>query len=147
MLVVDVGCKSHEAERSIEPLIRRFEPMVLYGFDPHPETQPEYTFTPSRTLLVVERSAAWLFDGEVPYTLNGTRSSVGHGPDTVPCIDLAKFLDGLLASGQSVVLKLDCEGSEYALLADLRNRDVLDRLDRVLVEWHMPCPWEPWGDR
>ena len=34
MIVVDVGCKAHEAEVSIPKLVARFNPRLLLGFDP-----------------------------------------------------------------------------------------------------------------
>jgi FkbM family methyltransferase len=39
--------------------------------------------------------------------------------------------------GDSIVLKLDCEGSEYDILAALLHRqESLKRISRILVEWH-----------
>jgi FkbM family methyltransferase len=40
-------------------------------------------------------------------------------------------------TGDQVVLKLDCEGSEYDILAALLHRqESLKRVSRILVEWH-----------
>ena len=35
-IVVDLGCFPHRGEISIEPLVERYHPDVLYGFDPWP---------------------------------------------------------------------------------------------------------------
>lgn len=143
-IVVDVGCKSHEAERSIEPLIERFKPNVIYGFDPHPQTQPG-TYTEGDTLVVITREAAWAYDGMVGYVVDGASSRL-DGERGVRCFDFAAWLGGLLAEepDAEVILKLDCEGAEFELLARLRERGLLEGLARVLVEWHFPCPVERW---
>jgi FkbM family methyltransferase len=35
-----------------------------------------------------------------------------------------------------VLLKIDCEGEEYAIFESIRNSNYLDRVVCVLVEWH-----------
>lgn len=43
--------------------------------------------------------------------------------------------------GDEIVLKLDCEGSEYNLLNALANQpDALERISRILVEFHFIEP-------
>lgn len=38
--------------------------------------------------------------------------------------------------GRRLILKMDCEGSEYAILSNLAESKVIDRLDVVVLEWH-----------
>ena len=39
-------------------------------------------------------------------------------------------------SGLSVVAKIDCEGSEFAVFESLESRGLLDQISGLMVEWH-----------
>jgi FkbM family methyltransferase len=60
------------------------------------------------------------------------------------CVYAAGITDMILGAtkpGDKIVLKLDCEGSEYDLLGALiRNAQALERVARILVEWHTIRP-------
>jgi FkbM family methyltransferase len=59
------------------------------------------------------------------YTLHGAVFAAGE------------FILAHTAPDDRITLKLDCEGSEYALLqALLLERDALARIENILVEWH-----------
>ena len=47
---------------------------------------------------------------------------------------LRPMLDTL--SDKSVFLKMDCEGSEFSILRDLDEANLLDRIDGLAMEWH-----------
>lgn len=149
MIVVDLGCKSHENERSIEPLVERFHPQILYGFDPHPELQEGIT-SEGFTTVVCARRAAWIHDGNHRYHQNGSASHLDtDGDATVEVFDLAAWLRAL--PRVPTVLKLDIEGAEHTLLPHLRHRRADELLDLILVEWHgqplkvdLACEVEPW---
>jgi hypothetical protein len=153
IVVVDVGCKSHEAERSIEPLIERFRPEILFGFDPHPMLEEGFTRI-GGTIVVTRKMAAWTFDGSAPFRFDGSRSRVRAGPDSEPvrCFDLARWIDCL--PGCDLAVKVDIEGGEYLLLEHLLERDVDGLIGTLLVEWHgaddgglsdrLACPVEAW---
>jgi hypothetical protein len=66
VIVVDLGCFPHRDEISIEPLVARFRPDVLYGFDPWPALIEGETQVGS-TRVVLRRQAAWIEDGEVEF--------------------------------------------------------------------------------
>lgn len=38
--------------------------------------------------------------------------------------------------GHNIVLKIDCEGEEYAILGDLDKEGVLRRVDYIILEWY-----------
>lgn len=153
-IVVDCGCCNWGSERSIDRLVERFRPKVLYGFDPYPEVH-DSTYTLDGTTVIVRNAAAWTHDGTVPFVPDGTRSHVGvdlngYGADVdrVDCFDLAAFLP--LMPG-SVILKLDVEGAEYTLIPHLVATGAIDKVELLLVEFHgdqarppIPCPWETW---
>lgn len=51
---------------------------------------------------------------------------------------IVDFLQHYIPAGDAATLKLDCEGSEYAILTALACAPtaVLERVRRILVEWH-----------
>ena len=157
-IVVDVGCMSypdHPGDESVRKLIKRFSPAYLFGFDPHPllSERPEMI---GETLVIRSRKAAWTADGFIgfvraPAVLNDLRSYVSTNEGMqVACFDLAEWLFDL---GQRVVLKIDAEGAEHALVPHLVRRGAIDLVELLLVEWHgepefdlstLDCPVEAW---
>lgn len=150
-VVVDLGCADWGAQDSIEALTREYEPECVYGFDPHPrleEMRQRYT-TPT---VHLERKAAWLWDGEVGYVEDVTRSHlVNDGGTRIPCFDFSAWLAN---RNERVTVKMDIEGAEYDLLERM-IADGTDRLvDELLIEWHrdddrglpdrLHCPTRDW---
>jgi FkbM family methyltransferase len=173
MIVVDLGCFPHRHEISVERLVARYHPDVLYGFDPWPALVEGETDVDG-TRIVLERKAAWVEDGEIEFArvrgLRGWDSTVvraknsrgewTHGGDVirVPCFDFSAWLRRL---AEPAVVKLDVEGAEFPILERL-HRDETDALvTELLVEWHdekmedaadrkaalisvLRCPVSPW---
>lgn len=174
-IVVDLGCFPHRDEISIEPLVERYRPDVLYGFDPWPALVEGETEL-GGTRIVLERKAAWIQDGEVEFArvrgLRGWDSTVMRAKNArgewtgagdvirVPCFDFSSWLRGL---PEPPVVKLDVEGAEFPILEKLvaDGTDVL--VSELLVEWHddkmadqverraallasLRCPVTPWED-
>ncbi len=161
MIVVDIGCMEQGPEESVQRLINRFHPDILFGFDPYPDLAEGVERVDS-TIVVRTRAAAWTHTGTIPIRIKGicTGVAVNHirpyeNTVEMPCFDLCAFLAPL---GEGVVLKLDCEGAEYPLLAAIVAADLDLRLELVLVEWHdgvyahglmtkrprLRCPVEVW---
>lgn len=42
--------------------------------------------------------------------------------------------------GCKIVLKLDCEGEEFAIIKDLYDNDILRMIDFIMLEWHYRTP-------
>ena len=148
MIVVDLGCFPHRDEISIEPLVRRYQSDVLYGFDPWPRlVEGETEFEGTRVIL--ERKAAWIEDGEVEFAYvkgfrawnstvmrakNSRREWSGSGEIVqVQCFDFSSWLRAL---PEPPVVKLDVEGAEFPILEKMieDGTDVL--VAELLVEWH-----------
>ena len=54
-----------------------------------------------------------------------------------PKIDVVWFIKEYTTKDDKIVMKLDCEGSEYGILERLLdNRDYFDRIPKIMVEWH-----------
>src|SRR5262245_38375939 len=77
-IVVDLGCCSYQRnvggvewlEDSIQSLIKRFKPTVLFGFDPHPAL-PDAVGEVYGTSVITSRRAAWTWDGNLGLELQG----------------------------------------------------------------------------
>jgi hypothetical protein len=156
IVVIDLGCHTHAghpADESVQALIGRYHPDVLYGYDPHPDLEPGET-TIDGTRVVLERSAAWTYNGFIAYDRRPDRvlaAAIGYGDEVVPCFDLAERVE------DGAIVKMDVEGAEYGLLEHLRDTGADEKIRLLLVEWHPPwdltgtlvrrlrCPVEPWA--
>lgn len=140
-VVVDVGCATHGADRSIEPLVERFHPQTLLGYDP--QVYPcEFDVDGTRVRLydqaVADTNGRLRFDGQGL----GARF-VDTGGKYVRCVDVAEVLAPLPTG---TVLKLDAEGAEFRILERLISTRVDAGLALVLVEWHCPsCGHGVWS--
>src|SRR5215204_7753723 len=116
-VVIDIGCATYNGDSSIERLIRRFEPDVLYGFDPA-LTSDVSPYAVVGTRIELSATAAYVYEGEIGFNYDRTRSAIDiESKVKVPCFDLAEFVLSLGTDG--IVLKIDAEGAEYALLEHL----------------------------
>ena len=134
-VVVDIGCVSYANEDSIQTLIKRFSPTVLFGFDPHPAMR-EGVGQVNGTTVITARKAAWTQDGFCGLVINGncTHLDDAGSAAAVRTFDLANWM--MLLPDAKVVLKIDAEGAEYPLLTDLLERGAMDNVTRLIVEWH-----------
>lgn len=154
VLVVDVGCAAQEVpgagvEESIPKLVDRFDPIILYGFDPSSALSEGTTMT-RRTRVIVSRQAAWVYDGTAHFTDTGLSGTLVRSKDRrgewdafddgllpiVKCFDLAAWLDKAIRYPDEWILKLDCEGAEFMLLEKIVAAGIDRRLTLLLVEWH-----------
>lgn len=139
--VIDIGCARHGNDYSIERLIDEFSPDVLYGFDPSEAIRGSTDGLAERgddTQVFLSQQAAWIYDGEIGFREDGLGSWVTElkGAPKVQCFDLATFI--LSLDADDIVLKMDCEGSEYDLLRHLILKEVDDRVRLAWIEWHEP---------
>jgi FkbM family methyltransferase len=148
VIVVDLGCFPHRDEVSIEPLVRRYRPDVLLGFDPWPKlVEGETEFEGTR--VVLERKAAWIEEGEVEFArvrgLRGWDSTVMRAKNSrrewsgageivrVPCFDFSAWLTDL---PERPVVKFDVEGAEFPILERMVEEGTDALVAEAVVEWH-----------
>jgi FkbM family methyltransferase len=82
------------------------------------------------------------YEGKTPMgdSLLEARSRANGLPIEVPTLSLAEYLRTHTTPEDEVVLKLDVEGAEADVLEDVLDAGPLERLRRVLVEWHGADP-------
>jgi len=144
-IVVDLGCCGYERngklEDSIQTLIKRFKPAVLFGFDPHPALR-EAVGQVYGTTVVTTRRAAWTSgsDNGLGLMVQGNCTHVvptrprGNGLEWAHTFDIADWVRAL--PDVNIVLKVDIEGAEYVILPHLIEQGLMHRFSRLLVEWH-----------
>ncbi len=137
-IVIDLGCEPRGTDRSIEPLVKRFAPKQLLGFDP--ATSPT-RYDLDGTEVVIVSSAAWVRDGTLQLsgaddkaTVMGASSARNETELTVPCFDFSDWLAGFELS--EVVVKMDIEGAELPVLEKVIADGADDRISLLILEWH-----------
>ncbi len=146
MIVVYVGSQTYGNEESFEKLVTRFEPELLYAFDPLARNESWIRRRDYGALAYSQiAAAAWVRDGFCEFgigadpgvnaTLVRAKNLVGEWSETVmvPCFDFSAWLSGF---AEPVVVKMDIEGAEYAILEKMIADGTDARLSLLLVEWH-----------
>lgn len=133
-IVIDVGSATHGGDQSIGHLISAYSPNIIFGFDP---AGRDVAYVQGKTSVVERSAAAWIHDGEVGFIVAGLGGHVDMAGRKFPCVDLARYIKEVnVQKGDSLILKLDCEGAEYVLLPWLRENDADLALTLCVVEWH-----------
>lgn len=147
MIVVDLGCMPHGHEVSIDPLVERFHPEVLYGFDPYLNGHAK-TYEIGDTRVELDSRAAWIFNGEIEWVRTtgpiawdstvmrekNSRAEWMRGEiHTVACFDVSEFVLGL---PEPPVVKFDIEGAEFPILEHMHETGADQACESILVEWH-----------
>ena len=154
-MVVDVGCNTG---LSCLYFARKEQVRKVVGFEPFPRTIREA----ERNLMLNPDLARKIelrpfglgarddrIEAEYSFLHKGRVSPVGglervRGPITdrtvvaIEMRDSAVVIEELLAQagGLECALKLDCEGSEYDIVARLGEGQILERFRTVFIEWH-----------
>ena len=99
-------------------------------------------------LVHVHRQAAWIRDGMTKFYESATRfgssllkeKKTGYlrirTPIEVPCVCFANWLLDTARGAEYVVIKMNVEGAEYAILRQMAGRGALGLVDELYVELH-----------
>lgn len=122
----------------------------ILSFEPNPEFWPFYADLPTQLI----KKAVWTFEGEIEFLIDpvdgdgssliknklidntGTYKNVECEQKTVPCIDLSQLIADLSKNYTEIVLKLDVEGAEYAILEKMCMDGSLEKLSKLYCEFH-----------
>lgn len=148
-VVIDVGCANHGGDRSVVPLVERFHPRVLVGFDMQQgdDWWPHETIDGTEVLRV--QAAAWVRNEDLSVWGSSLGARVVPLSDDSDSdfdtrgFDIANVIE---AFAGRVVLKLDAESAEWEIIPHLVERGIDERLALILVEWHcLRCGHGGWS--
>jgi len=73
--------------------------------------------------------------------INGVASYLGQKDlreEQLPILDVFEALNKIV--DEKIILKIDCEGSEYEILERLNETALLSRFNVIMIEWHFKGP-------
>lgn len=144
-LVIDCGAHTGEIIKMVAP-----SECQIIAFEPYPPAfeilQKKFSNYPNVQLI---KKAVWTQDSVQPLFIKEVRNRISDGCSLrmdksvvskdkyieVETVDLSTFIKNL--NRKITVLKLDIEGSEYEVLSDLINTEVIHECDWVLAELHV----------
>ena len=163
-IFIDCGTHYGEGLRQVAQRLGIDASWEVHCFEPNPECS--WYFAKERILegpsVHFHATAVWICDGTVGlrqenHALSQTESPVFGGspidgwgstimadsvhpalqePIGVPCVDLSRFIRENTREGDRVVVKLDVEGAEYAILRKMIEERSLDLVQEMYVEFH-----------
>lgn len=145
-VVIDVGCARYGGDYSIERLIHEFQPETLLGYDPN-VADDAWQDPQHGTHIWLTRGGIWTKNGACDYVNAGLGGFIRGDKGATPMFDIAQVVrDAHENLGSPLVLKLDCEGSEYGILERLIEDGSDALVDLAWVEWHGPDrePYRAW---
>ncbi|WP_207477534.1 FkbM family methyltransferase [Arenibaculum pallidiluteum] len=104
--------------------------------------------------IVHHSAAAWIRDGQISFfqsnedvastIVSGKREHPQYGFSqidyskhvTVPCVDISRWIVSAFTANDFIVLKMDIEGAEYAVLTKMIFDGSLGMVRELICEWH-----------
>ena len=124
LVVIDIGMNVGVASLyfAIQPYVKK-----VYGYEPFPETFAE------AEINVLENSK-WASTLKL---MNEGVSNV-HESRAIQLVSINEVFDKVLAENPNakILLKLDCEGEEYAIFDMLKETTYLNHVVIAIIEWH-----------
>lgn len=121
---------------------------TVYSFEPCPHLSRHYR---DRKDIVFSDSAVWIRDGEIDmYVDTSAPDAYGSSlfrekitgrldrdhPIRVKCFDFSRWVGEHFTLADYVVLKMDIEGAEYAVLDKMLTDGTIDLIDVLYAEFH-----------
>ena len=153
LIVVDIGMNVGLASMYFAS---KSNVLHVYGYEPFPETYHEATSNFSLNPNIFEKVSLinagvsdisefrkiYLFEsGLLSASTIDTINHYGKIKDTfveVKLISIKSVLDMVKLNhpNKPILMKIDCEGEEYAIFEALKNSDYFNNVDCIMVEWH-----------
>ena len=70
----------------------------------------------------------------------GINTSFKKGADKVIVRNVAEIFQNIRSKrkhNEEIILKMDCEGAEYEILSKLESENMLNKIDTIIMEWHV----------
>jgi FkbM family methyltransferase len=124
-----------------------YENYEIFAFEPHPDNflylKQKFEVNPKVTLF---QAGASNVDGEKKLYLGSSKSHtfredkstfmLAKDPIKVKSINLSKWIKNNFTKNDEIILYLDIEGEEYAVLQEMIDDNILDWIDELYVEFH-----------
>jgi len=161
-VLFDLGAHHGVALRELKDHLSLDDTWEIHAFEPNPACRIKERLQKFDIPLRVHEAAVWIEDGAVKFRQQNHRVAQNRSPSDgrsdvdgwgsclqdldsaasglepaveVECVDFARIL-GAYSADDYIVVKLDAEGAEFALLRHLIEREVINRIKVLLVEWH-----------
>lgn len=139
-IFIDLGAYNGCSVRKFTHYCERFE---VYSFEPNPIFQQRLQQLP----CIYIPKAAWIFNGQIDFYLDQVDydgSSLFENKINladkkkikVDCIDFSGWLKSTFRSEDFIILKMDIEGAEYAVIEKMAQDGVLSYVKELFVEFH-----------
>lgn len=144
-----IDCGGHDGCSAIKFLLENPNYDVI-SFEANPELWSYYERIPTQ----LQKKAVYDYDGEVefiidPVDADGSSLIKEKNIDfykkiknedcpriVIECIDLSRFIKDIANKYEEIILKLDVEGAEYAILNKMLKDDTLRHVNKLLAEFH-----------
>jgi FkbM family methyltransferase len=142
-IFLDIGAG---AGTSAEYFLKTHKGFEIYSFECDKRNIETIKQKGTKTNLIT--CAAWISDNIVRYypgttsgagTLFKTKKTGGINKNKyydVPAVDLARFIKSKFSRDDYIIVKLNCEGSEYELIPHLRQNNLVSWVNEWFVNWH-----------
>jgi FkbM family methyltransferase len=158
----DLGAHYGESLRQFVTQLPLDATWEIHSFEPNPACELASRLSNFHLPVQVHESAIWVHDGTIAFRQQNHRTAACASPTDgqsaidgwgscleslgsshpglepaieVACEDLARILEAY-SPDDYVVVKMDVEGAEFAILRHLIQRRVINRIKRLYVEWH-----------
>jgi len=129
--------KNHDKDKSFR----------IITFEPRSAWNNKYEGFKNHELI---NKAVWNEDGTMDFLVDKRKGSGGStliaeknsgkldrkNPSKVETVRLSTFISSNTEENDLIYLKLDIEGAEYVVLEDLIETGVINRVDKLFIEWH-----------
>lgn len=144
-IFIDCGANRGQSIPRFRSLYEDHEQFEIYCFEPQEEVASRIDLSPN--LGAVSCRAVWTYDGEIefypgPSTLGSTlfgdktTGNIASEPVKAHALDLSRFVSENFLCSDFVVLKLNIEGAEYAVLEKMLAEGTIAIVDHLYVRWH-----------
>ncbi|HUG67816.1 MAG TPA: FkbM family methyltransferase [Pirellulaceae bacterium] len=161
-VLLDLGAHYGESLRWLTGELSIDSTWEVHVFEPNPACQIRQRLSGWPIPVQIHETAAWVRDGTIAFRQQNHRVARNRSPADgrsdidgwgsclvelgsshpalelaieVPCEDVARMLESYSAE-DFIVVKMDVEGAEFAILRHLIQRGVIGRISRLYVEWH-----------
>lgn len=145
---IDCGANIGQSIETFKRYCPDWQSWMIHSFEPVKACIERLKSYQSNANFKLHPYAAWIHDGEVSLfedqdslrlygsSIIETKNNVAVVGNKVPCIDISNWIDKSFQSEDIVVLKLDVEGAEYAIIDRLIETGVIEKINTLYVEFH-----------